>query len=538
MYDYIVVGAGSAGCVLAARLTEDPDTNVLLLEAGGPDEAQEIHIPVTFSRLFKTPLDWAYYTGAEPHLKNRSLYWPRGKVLGGSSSINAMVYIRGNRRDYDRWRDLGNSGWGYADVLPYFKKAENQERGASEYHGVGGPLNVMDRRYTNVLSDVFVAAGVELGYPRNDDFNGASQEGFGAYQVTQRGGMRCSAAVAYLHPALGRPNLRVETNALAAAVLFEGTRAVGVAYLKDGQRYEERASREVVLSGGAINSPQLLLLSGVGPADALRAHGIAVVADLPGVGGNLQDHPALGVCFKSTQPVSLFEVETPENLREFAQYQRGPLTTNVAETGAFLTTDPARDEPDLQYHFAPVYYIDHGFTPPTEHGFTIGPTLVTPQSRGRISLRSTDPTQPPEIVANYLASDADLRTLVEGVKLARQLADTHAFAPYRGDETQPGPDVRSDAEIAEFVRERAETLYHPAGTCKMGSDTDEAAVVDDQLRVRGVEGLRVVDASIMPIVTNGNTNAPTIMIAERAADLIRGRAPVAVTQEARTTSAD
>ena len=537
MYDYILVGAGSAGCVLAARLTEDPDTSVLLLEAGGPDEAQEIHVPVAFSKLFKTLYDWAYYTDEEPQLKNRKLYWPRGKVLGGSSSINAMIYMRGNRRDYDRWRELGNAGWGYADVLPYFKKAENQERGASDYHGVGGPLNVMDRRYTNPLSLTFIEAGVELGWPRNDDFNGASQEGFGDFQVTQRAGMRCSAAVAYLHPVLGRPNLTVETNATVAAVLFEGTRAVGVAYLKDGERHEARANREVVLSGGAINSPQLLLLSGVGPADALRALGIGVVADLPGVGGNLQDHPAVGVCIQSTQPVSLFEAETAENLQEFAQNQRGPFTSNVGETGAFLKTDAAKEEPDLQYHFAPVYYIDHGFTPATEHGFTIAPTLVTPESRGRISLRSTDPTQPPEIVANYLASDADLRTLVEGVKLARRLADTRAFAPYRGDEILPGPQAQSDDALAEFVRERAESLYHPAGTCKMGSD--EAAVVDDQLRVRGVEGLRVVDASIMPVVVNANTNAPTIMIAERAADLIRGRAPVAaVPQEARTMGAE
>jgi choline dehydrogenase len=521
MYDYVIVGAGSAGCVLANRLTEDPQTTVLLLEAGVPDDMQEIHIPVAFGKLFKTPLDWAYTTEEEPHLDHRTLYWPRGKMLGGSSSINAMIYIRGNRADYDHWRDLGNEGWGYDEVLPYFKKAENQERGASAYHGVGGPLNVMDRRYTNPLSLAFIEAGAELGYPHNNDFNGATQEGFGNYQVTQKQGRRHSASVGYLHPALSRPNLTVETQALATKILFEGTRAVGVAYLKDGTQQEARVKKEVILSGGAINSPQVLLLSGVGPADHLRAMGIGVVADVPGVGQHLQDHPAAMVCYACTQPITLASAETAENLNEYVEHQRGPLTSNVGETGAFLKIAPEAPEPDLQYHFAPVYYINHGFTVPEGHGFTIGPTLVRPQSSGHLELRSTDPTVYPAITANYLASEEDMRVLVEGVKLARRLGQSHAFDAFRGEEALPGPQVASDEEIAAFIRATAETLYHPVGTCKMGRDAQ--AVVDDQLRVHGIQGLRVIDASIMPTIVNGNTNAPTIMIAEKAADLLKGR---------------
>jgi len=534
MYDYVIVGAGSAGCVLADRLTEDPQTTVLLLEAGGPDDAQEIHIPVAFSKLFQSAVDWTYYTEEEPHLTNRKLYWPRGKMLGGSSSINAMIYIRGNRYDYDHWRELGNEGWSYADVLPYFKKAENQERGSSEYHGSGGPLNVMDRPYTGPLSYAFIEAGVELGWPGNDDFNGATQEGFGKYQVTQKQGRRHSAAVGYLHPALGRPNLTLQTHALVSRILFEGIRAVGIAYLKDGVEQQARINKEVILAGGAINSPQVLLLSGVGPAAELRSLGINVVADVPGVGKNLQDHPFVSVCYASTQPVSLFGLETAENMQEYIDHQSGPFTSNVAESGAFVKTSPDLPEPNLQYHFAPVYYINHGFTAPDGHGFTIGPTLVRPQSSGHLALHSTDPTQHPAIYANYLASEADMQVLIEGVKLARRLAQTKAFDPFRGQEMLPGPQVQSDEEIAAYVRNNAESLYHPVGTCKMGDD--ELAVVDNQLRVRGLEGLHVVDASIMPTVINGNTNAPTIMIAEKIADLLRGRVAASETQEVQASS--
>jgi choline dehydrogenase len=527
MYDYVIVGAGSAGCVLANRLTEDPATTVLLIEAGGPDEAQEIHIPAAFSALFKTPLDWAYETEEQPHLHNRKLYWPRGKVLGGSSSINAMVYIRGNRRDYDYWSELGNEGWSYADVLPYFKKSENEERGelgASEYHATGGPLNVTDLRTINPLSRAFVEAGVEAGIPLTNDFNGAEQDGVGIYQVTQRGGLRHSAAVGYIHPILGRPNLTLQTHAHVSHVVCEGTRAVGVAYVQNGELQQVNANKEVILSGGTINSPQLLMLSGIGPADQLKALGITVVADLPGVGQNLQDHPAIVVLYASTQAISLAHAQTAENLQDFIEKKLGPLTSNVAEGGAFVRTRADLPMPDLQYHFAPVYYLNHGFTVPEGDGYTIAPCVLHPKSRGYIALRSTNPTEAPVIQPNYFADEADMQVLVEGVKLARKIGEARAFAPFRDVETHPGAQAQSDEEIAEFIRNHVETLYHPVGTCKMGNDS--RAVVDAHLRVRGIEGLRVIDASIMPTVVGGNTNAPTIMIAERAADLIKGTVSV------------
>lgn len=521
MYDYIVVGAGSAGCVLAARLTEDPETSVLLLEAGGPDDAQDIHIPAAFPRLFQSAVDWTYFTEAEPSLNNRKLYWPRGKVLGGSSSINLMVYMRGNRYDYDHWQALGNERWSYAEVLPYFKKAEDQERGASDYHGVKGPLHVMDRPYTNPLSYAFIEAGVELGWPRNDDFNGASQEGFGTYQVTQIQGKRESTAVAYLHPALSRPNLTVVTQSLVTRVLLESTRSVGVAYFKDGKEQQIRVNKEVLVCGGTINSPQVLLLSGIGPAEHLRTLGIRVMVDLPGVGNNLQDHPYIGVLYTSKQPISLFGSATAENLREYQEHQSGPFTSNGAEAGAFIQTQPDLPEPDIQYHFFPnLIPTVFDSLDINRHGYTIVSAVVTPQSRGRLTLRSTDPRQYPAFHANYLANEADLRVLVEEVKQARRLGQTQAFAPFYQEEILPGPLVQSDQEIVAYLRNGVQSLYHPVGTCKMGYD--DQAVVDEQLRVHGVEGLRVVDASIMPTVVNGNTNAPTIMIAEKIADLLRG----------------
>jgi len=520
MYDYVIVGAGSAGCVLANRLTEDPATTVLLLEAGGPDDTQEIHIPVAFSSFFKSPLDWAYETEEQPHLNNRRLYWPRGKVLGGSSSINAMIYIRGNRRDYNHWRELGNEGWSYSDVLPYFKKSENEERGASEYHGTSGPLNVSDLRTLNPISHAFVEAGVEVGIPQMNDFNGAEQDGVGFYQVTQRQGLRHSAAVGFVHPILSRPNFTLQTHTLVTDVIFEGTRAVGVAYIQNGEKQRVNANKEVILSGGAINSPQLLMLSGIGPANHLKALGIPVVADLPGVGQNLQDHPAIVVLYASTQPISLAHAQTPENLQDFVDNKRGPLTSNVAEAGAFVRTQANLPMPDIQYHFAPVYYLNHGFTVPEGDGYTIAPCVLHPQSRGYIALRSTNPAEAPIIQPNYFADEADMQVLVEGVKIARKLGETLAFAPFRDVETHPGSQVQSDEEISEYIRNYVETLYHPVGTCKMGNDS--MAVVDAHLRVRGVEGLRVIDASIMPTVVSGNTNAPTIMIAEKAADLMKG----------------
>ncbi len=527
MYDYIIVGAGSAGCVLANRLTEDPQTSVLLLEAGGPDKKSEIHIPAAFSKLFRTPLDWEYYTEAEPNMANRKLYWPRGKMLGGSSSINAMIYIRGHRHDYDSWRDEGNEGWGYADVLPYFKKAENQERGADEYHGVGGPLNVCDRRYTNPLSYTFVEACKELGIPANPDFNGAVNEGTGIYQTTQKNGERWSTVNAYLKPALGRSNLTVLPNTQVSRVQIENGRATGVAYMKDGKVETERANREVLVCGGAINSPQILMLSGIGPADHLKSMGIEVLLDLPGVGENLQDHVVAGAVYQSTKPISLNDAEKLGNILNYMLFKKGPFTSTVAESGAFIKTQDGLAAPDIQYHFAPAFFKDHGATKLPGHGFTIAPTLLHPRSRGRILLHSNDPFEHAAIHANYLNEEEDIRSLLAGVKLAHELAHSKAFAPFLGTEMDPPSWKLGENEMLEVIRQTGETIYHPTSTCKMGSDS--MAVVDSQLRVRGIEGLRVIDASVMPNVVGGNTNAPTIMIAEKAADLIKKPLPVAQT---------
>ncbi len=522
MYDYVIVGAGSAGCVLANRLTEDAKTTVLLLEAGGPDADKLLHIPAAFPKLFKSPYDWAYYTEPQPRLNHRRMYWPRGKVLGGSSSINSMIYIRGSRHDYDCWRGLGNPGWSFAEVLPYFKKGEDQQGGASEYHAVGGPVHVADLRFINPLSRAFVAAGEEIGLPRNADFNGAEQEGVGFYQVTQKRGRRHSAADAYLKPAMRRPNLTVETRAHTTRLTFTGKRAAGITYVQNGQRHEASARREVILCGGTINSPQLLLLSGIGPAEHLKALGIPIVADLPGVGQNLQDHVVTVVMYQCTQAVSMANAESRGNLLKYLLFRRGMLTSNIAEAGGFARTRAGLPAADLQFMFGAVYYLDHGSTRPQGHWYSIGPTLIRPDSRGSITLRSRDPQDPPAIQPNYFSSQADLRVLIEGVKLGRRLGEAKAFDAFRGAEVLPGPAAQSDDAIAEYIRGTCETLYHPVGTCKMGRDA--MAVVDASLRVREIEGLRVVDASIMPAVIGGNTNAPTIMIAEKAADMIREKA--------------
>ncbi len=519
MYDYIIVGAGSAGCVLANRLTASGRHRVLLLEAGGPDTVKEIHIPVAFSKLFKSAWDWAYYTEPEPHLCNRNLYWPRGKVLGGSSSINAMIYIRGNRADYDQWRDQGNRGWGYSDVLPYFKKSENQERGSSEYHGSSGPLCVSDLRTVNPLSEAFIAAGEESGFRRNPDFNAASQEGFGFYQVTQNKGRRHSAATAYLYPARSRKNLTVRTGVHVFGISFEGKRAAAVSFQDGNGNTQERAEREIILCAGAIGSPQLLMLSGVGPAEDLRAFDIPVVCDLPGVGKNLQDHPATAMAYECTQPITLANAESLPNLMRYLCFRRGQLTSNVAESGGFIKTSPACAIPDIQYHFGVGYFVEHGFQQIEGHAFTIGATLVHPYSRGDIRLRSSNPLDAPAIRGNYFSDDRDMKVMVEGVKIARTLALSNAFSSYRGKELLPGADTKDDSAFRAHIAKVAETLYHPVGTCKMGNDA--TAVVDSELRVHGLEGLRVIDASIMPTVVGGNTNAPTIMIAEKAADLIK-----------------
>jgi choline dehydrogenase len=519
VYDFVIVGAGSAGCVLARRLTDDPNTTVLLLEAGGPAKQKEFAIPAAFSKFFRSSHDWAFYTDPQPHLANRRLYWPRGKVLGGSSSINAMIYIRGHRQDFDHWRNLGNVGWSFADVLPYFKKSEHQTRIVSEYHGRSGPLCVSDLRTVNPLSRVFVEAAAELGFPLNPDFNGAQREGFGLYQVTQHRGKRCSAANAFLDPIRKRPNLTVHTGAHATRVLFDKRRAVAVAYLRDGKAEEARAVREILVSCGSVQSPQLLMLSGIGPADHLRSLDISVVVDLPGVGQNLQDHLFLAVSFQCKKPITLDKAETLVNFLKYLAFKKGPLTSNVAESGGFVTITPGAPAPDLQFHFGPAYYLNHGFDRPEGHGFSIGPTLLRPKSRGRITLHSADSLAPPAIQPNYLSEESDVCVLVQGISLARRLAQTQAFASYCGEEYCPGKDIQSAQALAAYVGKAAETVYHPVGTCKMGNDA--MAVVDDQLRVRGVQGLHVVDASIMPTLIGGNTNATTLMIAEKAADLIR-----------------
>lgn len=521
-YDYIIVGAGSAGCVLAARLSEDPATQVLLLEAGGPDARREVRIPIAFSKMFLTPVDWSYYTEPEPHLGDRKLFWPRGKMLGGSSSINAMIYIRGNRGDYDHWSSLGNPGWAFSDVLPYFRKSQDQQRGGSEYHGAGGPLRVADQRCANPLTEAFVAAAEQSGYAHNDDFNGIAQEGFGKYQVTQKEGRRHSAADAFLRPVLGRPKLKIETGVLVSGLLFEGRRASGVSYINRQGIVQAHASREVILAAGAIGSPQLLMLSGIGPADQLRRQSLPVVCDLPGVGANLQDHPVVPVAYYCNEPISLASAESAASLMRYLLFKNGPLTSNVAEGGGFVKINPACPTPDLQYHFGPAFFVNHGFDNIKDHGFTIGPTLVRPQSAGRLRLRSANPLDSPAIEANYFSAPQDMDVMVEGIRLARRIAQAPAFRRYRGNERMPGSDAQSDDDLRAYVRQNAQTLYHPVGTCKMGPASDPMAVVDPELRVRGIEGLRVIDASIMPTIPGGNTNAPTIMIAEKGADMVRG----------------
>lgn len=520
MYDYIIVGAGSAGCVLANRLTEDPSVRVLLLEAGPPDRKQEISIPAAFAKLFKTEFDWNYSTTPQPRLDNRRVYWPRGKTLGGSSSINAQIYQHGDRLDYDRWAELGNTGWGYDDVLPYFKKSENNERGASARRGVNGPLNVADPRDANPLTHAFLDAAVEAGVKRNSDFNGGELEGVNFVQVTQKNGKRWSAADAYLRPALHRPNLKVTTGATILRVLTEGTRAVGVEYLENGRKTTQ-TSGDIILSAGAINSPHLLMLSGIGPADHLKKHGIPPVLDLPGVGQNLLDHLMVISLHATNRPISLLNAGSIGNVLKYLLFKRGMLTSNVAEAIGFVRSRPDLPAPDIEIVFAPVLYVKEGLEAPTEHGFSLGVVLLQPRSVGSIRLQSGNPLDPPLIDPSYLSDteDDDLRTVVEGVKLVRRIAETKPLADHRVAELAPGAERRSDADLHAFVRDRAQTIYHPVGTCKMGMD--DMAVVDSRLRVHGMKGLRVVDASIMPTIPRGHTNAPTMMIAEKAADLMK-----------------
>jgi choline dehydrogenase len=533
VYDYVIVGAGSAGCVLAARLSENPASRVLLLEAGPPDTADEIHIPAAVNLLFQTAYDWNYQTVPQDRAGGRSIYWPRGRVLGGSSSINAMIYIRGSRHDYDSWRDdYGCAGWGYTDLLPYFLRAESNSRGASAYHGAAGPLSVQDLKFRSGLTGDWVAAARQIGLPANDDFNGPEQDGVGYYQVTQKAGRRWSAADAYLHPAAGRPNLTVHTDALVTGVEIEAGRATGVRYLRRGVEELARAEAEIILSAGAVGSPQLLMLSGVGPADHLHEHNIAVMAENAGVGSNLSDHPMVAAIWSAPKTRSLWEKAGPRNLARWQLTHSGPLTTNIAEAGGFSRSDPTLGAPDIQWHVLPVPYVDGGLADPASRALSVLITLVSVGSRGKIRLRSADPRHKPAIDPSYLSDIDDLDPLVRAVGVAREIAAARPLAKALKAELAPGPGVRSEADLREWVRGNLTTIYHPVGTCAMGGDSRVAAsklasVVDTELRVRGVERLRVVDASVMPTVPRGNTNAPTIAIAERAADLIQGRAPLA-----------
>ncbi len=520
-YDYIVVGAGSAGCVLANRLSEDPSISVLLLEAGGRDWHPFIHMPAGLAKLVNVRwLNWGYETEPEPELNQRRLYWPRGKVLGGSSSINAMCYARGHRADYDHWSDLGNQGWSYSDVLPFFVKAENQERGSSEYHGDQGPLSVQDLRHHNPLSEVFLEAAQQCGFSRNDDFNGPTQRGFGYYQVTQKGGARWSTAAGYLNPAKSRPNLTVITGALTHRVLLEGGRAVGVEYHRGRFLKSARAGREVLLSAGAINSPQLLMLSGIGPAQIITKAGLKVAHELPGVGRNLQDHLDVCTLYHSQSADTYDRTNDLAVGLKYLLFHRGVGTSNIAEAGGFVVSDLANDDrPDLQFHFVPAMLDDHGRNRLNGAGFTLHCCALRPDSRGRIEITSSNPKKYPAIHANYLSAPQDMDLMIEGIRLSRKILGAKAFTPFREDEIFPGAKLTSRKDLEAFVRRKAETIYHPVGTCKMGSD--EMAVVDSELRVRGIDGLRVVDASVMPTLVSGNTNAPTVMIAERASALIR-----------------
>ncbi|MEV6329346.1 GMC family oxidoreductase N-terminal domain-containing protein [Streptomyces sp. NPDC051909] len=513
MYDYVIVGAGSAGCVLAARLSEDPEVRVALIEAGGADTAQEIHIPAAFPQLFKSALDWDLDTDPEPGIGGRRAYLPRGKVFGGCSSINAMIYIRGARADYDGWAANGATGWGYDDVLPYFRRAEDNERGEDAYHGVGGPLTVSDGRSGHPLSSAFVQAAQQAGYKANDDFNGEDQFGVGRYQLTQRGGLRCSAAVAYLHPALDRPNLTVLSSATARRVVVEDGRATGVEVERGSEVEVVRAEREVIVSAGAYESPKLLMLSGIGPAAQLSAFGIEVVRDLP-VGQGLQDHYMAMLNFR-TDAESLISAASPENAALLQSEGRGPLTSNIGEAGGFFRSRDGLAAPDIQFHAAPVLFHQEGLGAATEHGFAFGPLVLAPTSRGAVTLRSPLPHAAPRIVHNYLVSREDQECIVAGVRIALEVAAQQAVTDLvTGPYEVPASD--SEADILTWAQRIGQTLYHPTSTCAIG------AVVDPELRVYDVDGLRVVDASVFPTVPRGNTNAPTVMAAEKAADLIKG----------------
>jgi choline dehydrogenase len=525
IFDYIIVGAGSAGCVLANRLSANGRQSVLLLEAGPPDTYPWIHIPIGYAKtMFNPKYNWCFYTEADPGMNNRRIYWPRGKVLGGSSAINGLIYIRGQAQDFDHWEQLGNRGWGWRDVLPYFIRAERNQRGGSELHGAEGELGVSDIGEPHELAEAFIAACEQAGIARNSDFNGPVQEGAGYYQLTTWRGRRCSTAVAHVRPARKRPNLRIETNALATGILFAGTRARGVTYRQHGKDSEAQARREVILCAGAIQSPQLLQLSGVGDAGSLQGRGITPVHHLPGVGRNLQDHLQIRLIHRCAKAIT-----TNDDMRslwrklgmgvKYILFRSGPLAIGINQAGAFARTGTAPTTPDIQFHFGALSSDLPGAPLHEFPGFTTSVCQLRPESRGRVMITVRDPLMPPAIEPSYLSTELDRGIAVAALRVARRIAESPALKRYIVDEYLPGADVHSDDELLEFARATGVTIFHPAGTCKMGSDA--MAVVDERLRVRGIEALRVVDCSIMPTITSGNTHAPVVMIAEKAADMIQ-----------------